>query len=361
LGGFFAAMKGARKMSRHKLYQQVMWTILITLLLVGCGAPDATPTLIPPTATPTDAPIKSTVPLEGVMGIERSGGFLWAWNGAEIWRYTGGEWSSYAANPASEDLLLDVAYVSDTLWGVADNGLQYLDGDEWQEIPGKYQDVYRVEADDQTGILWMTAGETVYRWNGEQMTDAGYNAGSRGFVSEIAVTGDGDVWASSCEDVDSPNHLGEVIRYDDAKGAWEVVRPWRPEEDSWPILLASTPNGDLWVMLNVDFQYGEEQPWEKPWVLAHRDGTSGEWTAFEEDLPEGGPGVMASDDEAVWLAQGEGYPLQGGFDGLTRFDGENWSHYLSGTMVGDIAVAPDGTIWYKTKDDDDEVRLHLLR
>jgi hypothetical protein len=48
-------------------------------------------------------------------------------------------------------------------------------------------------------------------------------------------------------------------------------------------------------------------------------------------------------------------------DGLTRFDGENWSHYLSGTMVGDIAVAPDGTIWYKTKDDDDEVRLHLLR
>jgi hypothetical protein len=39
-------------MSRQKLSQQVMGTILITLLLVGCGAPAATPTPTPPTATP---------------------------------------------------------------------------------------------------------------------------------------------------------------------------------------------------------------------------------------------------------------------------------------------------------------------
>ena len=31
-------------MNRQKLSQQVMWAILITLLLVGCGAPAATPT-----------------------------------------------------------------------------------------------------------------------------------------------------------------------------------------------------------------------------------------------------------------------------------------------------------------------------
>ena len=50
-------------MSRQKLSQQVMWTILITLLLVGCGAPAATPTPIPPTETskPTSEPLPETV------------------------------------------------------------------------------------------------------------------------------------------------------------------------------------------------------------------------------------------------------------------------------------------------------------
>jgi hypothetical protein len=333
--------------------------LIMGIVLVGCSAPAASPTLMPPTAppkaptaTPTAAPTKSYVPLAGVMGIETSGGFLWAWNGDEIWRYTGGEWSPYAATPLYEDLLLDVAYLSDRLWAVADSKLQYLDGDEWQEIPGKYQDVYRVAADDQTGILWVSAGETVYRWNGEQMTDAGYKSGSRGFVGEIAVTGDGDVWAVSG---DEDSDIEILIRYDNAKGAWEIVRSGRPEEDSLPVLLAPTPNGDLWIVVMVNFVRTN-----RFWVLAHRDGVRGEWFIFDERLPKGLPMVMAADDEAVWLAQGMGYIYQGGFDGLTRFDGENWSHYLPGTMVNDVAVAPDGSIWYTTELDD-EMLLRQLR
>ena len=50
-------------MNRQKLSQQVMGTMLITLLLVGCGAPAATPTPIPPTATPvppTPTPVPPT-------------------------------------------------------------------------------------------------------------------------------------------------------------------------------------------------------------------------------------------------------------------------------------------------------------
>jgi hypothetical protein len=242
-----------------------------------------------------------------------------------------------------------VAYISDTLWVVADNKLQYLDGDEWQEIPGQYLDVIKVEADNQTGILWVSAGETLYRWNGKEMTDFRRPPVSRGFFVEMAMTEDGYLWASSWGE-DSPDH-GELIRYDDATDTWEIMQPWRANEESRALLLDPTPNGDLWIMLMVDFQYGDERPWERPWVLAHRDGVSGEWTAFEWDLPEGQPWLMASDDEAVWLAQGEGWLIEGGFDGLARFDGETWSHYLHGDLVLDVDVAPDGSIWYTTLDE----------
>jgi hypothetical protein len=47
-------------MNRQKLSQQVMGTMLTTLLLVGCGAPAPTPTPIPPTATPTPVPPTAT-------------------------------------------------------------------------------------------------------------------------------------------------------------------------------------------------------------------------------------------------------------------------------------------------------------
>jgi polyhydroxybutyrate depolymerase len=53
-------------MNRQKLSQQVMGAILITLLLVGCGAPAATPIPIPPTATsvpPTSTPMPTPIGL----------------------------------------------------------------------------------------------------------------------------------------------------------------------------------------------------------------------------------------------------------------------------------------------------------
>ncbi len=50
-------------MNEQKLSQQVMWAILIMFLLVGCSAPAATSTLVPPTSTPkpTSEPLPETV------------------------------------------------------------------------------------------------------------------------------------------------------------------------------------------------------------------------------------------------------------------------------------------------------------
>jgi polyhydroxybutyrate depolymerase len=53
-------MKGTRKMNRQKLTQQVMRAMFTILLLVGCGAPAATSTLVPPTTTPTPIPPTDT-------------------------------------------------------------------------------------------------------------------------------------------------------------------------------------------------------------------------------------------------------------------------------------------------------------
>jgi hypothetical protein len=121
--------------------------------------------------------------------------------------------------------------------------------------------------------------------------------------------------------------------------------------------MAVTPNGSLWALLaDWSEDWEELQEAGEPFVelaLAYWDGASGEWIVFEEGLPMGYPLVMAADDEAVWLA---GWvmieQMEFDVDGLVRFDGENWSHYLPGTEVTDVAVASDGTIWYMTGDDD---------
>jgi hypothetical protein len=63
---------------------------------------------------------------------------------------------------------------------------------------------------------------------------------------------------------------------------------------------------------------------------------------------------MFADDDAVWLAQGIGIASEshGDFEGVFRFDGETWTQYLTGEVIGAIAVTHDGTIWYTVPYDD---------
>ena len=72
-------------MNRQKLSQQVMGAMLTTLLLVGCGAPVATPTPIPPTATPvppTPTPVPPTAtPGSGGMATDSSNTWIRTFEG----------------------------------------------------------------------------------------------------------------------------------------------------------------------------------------------------------------------------------------------------------------------------------------
>jgi hypothetical protein len=289
-------------------------------------------------------------PFAGVQGIKTSGGSLWAWNENEIWRYTRGEWSYYTA---AIDNLNDVAYISETLWAAGNGRLQYFDGNKWQ-VPWELN-TDAIEADDESGNLWVMNNSSLYRWDVDEMSYIKCPSVPLNHWYDVAVTGDGSIWAGGIYGY-VPTE-GGLARYDDATGSWERVRPWHDDEDVPVQVMAATPNGDLWVML-VDWSEDWEALWEAgdpfvEWALAYWDSASGEWTVFEQDLPEGYPMVMAADDEGVWLAQGGGLiELMMEFDGLVHFDGENWSQYLPGTKVEDVAVAPNGMIWYMTWDDD---------
>jgi hypothetical protein len=328
-------------MNRHMLYVQVIGMVLIAMVLGGCGAPTA----IPPKVPLSEFPIAGEV----VISMKSSGGSIWAWSDYRLWRYTDSEWSLYA--PIS-GRVVDVGYVFDTHLVALDiDKLQYFDGDGWQFVPGSPQDPWRIEVDDRTGIAWVSAGDQLYRWNGDDMTSVGRPPNSTdgfGWVGDIAVTSDGILWSAGMNGW-IPS-WGGLSSYDDANSAWEMVRPWRNDEDVPAQLLATTPNGDLWVVLadwSEDWQEREAAGKSfVEWALAHRDGETGEWTVFDRGLPEGYPNAMVADDSAVWLASGGlGNPVTN-VDGLFRFDGETWSHYLSGTIVENIAVTPDGTILY---------------
>lgn len=318
-------------------------TLCFTLLLVGCSV-SSEPKLAPSEQINSTVILKE-VPIAGAIGVKTSGGYLWAWSGNEIWRYTRGEWSWYATSPADE--LPDVEYAFDTLW-IAGNGLWYLEGEKWQELAEAPLDALWIEADDQNDILWVSDFSNLYRWNGEEMTDVGQPSSINSCVWKIAVTGDGMVWAGGLDGF-LPT-FGGLARYDDAAGSWEMVRPWRVDEDVPARILTTTPNGSLWAVL-VDFP----EDWEKledagkPYFelsLVHQDGVTGEWSVFEEDLPLGLDPTITANDEVIWLAERSGMI----FDGLSSFDGENWSHYLPGEVIEDIAIAPDESIWYIAAD-----------
>jgi ligand-binding sensor domain-containing protein len=302
--------------------------------------------LVSESADPATAPKDTNVPLAGVEGLQAFDDFLWVWGEDEIWRYSAGTWSPYATTPGD---LRDLTYTSDTLWALTDAGLHYLEADAWQLVT-RVQ-AWSIAAEPDTGIVWVSTGTDLYRWDGTEMTTVG-PPGDESYVGQIAVTSDGTVWTGGL--FGYMPWLGDLGRYNDDTGTWEVIRPLGGDDNSPASSLTPTSDGDLWVVLPGFFEDWEAreaagQPTAAP-VLAHHDGTTGEWTVYDEDLPDGYHSVMASGSDSVWIARGGGVAGFEGFGGLLRFDGQTWTTYLEDTPVDDtvdaLAVAADGTIWY---------------
>jgi ligand-binding sensor domain-containing protein len=152
--------------------------------------------------------------------VRAFGDTLWAWSENEIWRYSGSEWSIYATASTSFPYYLDMEYALDTLWVADGYRLQYYQGGVWQivwqVVPGSPPVGLRIDVDDQSGIVWMTTGDNLYNWNGEEMTDVGHPSIPN--IGDIAVTGDGFLWSSGWNPF--VPRFGGLASYDDANSTW---------------------------------------------------------------------------------------------------------------------------------------------
>ncbi len=312
-----------------------------------------------------EAPEPTPLPPSGVRAMKTSGGYLWAWGFDSIWRYSAGEWSTYSAAGyvivgGSYVYDSDLAYAFDTVWRIRnDVGVVYLDNGEWQAVSGTPPEAMSISAAPDTGILWASDPEDLYRLDGREWTAVDRLLSSDS-SSEVVAAGGGSVWTLRWNDWWAPGLPGRprsssLARYDDALGGWELVRPLGDVEDAIHTMTAAA-DGSLWVVLanwSEDWEEwvfrteGEQLPArDEPlveWVLALGTADGDEWTVYDQDLPDGLPVSLAADDDAVWLAMASGIAgLPDG--GVFRFDGETWTEVATSNST-QVEVAPDGTVW----------------
>ena len=331
----------------------VLLIALLPALFLGARGTDVVDQPMPTTVPPQPPPTTVLTPPEALVQVETSGDDLWAWEypGHRVWHYVDGQWEELPAVPG--DGVAGVASIGGMPWAILDAGVHYLDGGAWHSLddPVTIPPVWRFAADPSSETLWLSTGESLYRWDGEAVTEIDVDVvddryPDYTYVGEIAVTSDGKVWAAGLYGY-APM-LGVLASYEPATDTWEAVRPWNDK----PVpagLLAPTSTGGLWVLLEDWDDDESADAFHAGLALAYRDGDTGQWAVYDENLPDGRPFAIATDSEGVWLAQGDA--LAEGSEpmlGVYHFDGHTWTHYLGGVEVLDVAVAPDGSIWYMT-------------
>lgn len=183
------------------------------------------------------------------------------------------------------------------------------------------------------GTIWAATRGGVVRWDpgasvpvvfGEQ---DGLPAAD---VSQIVVAVDGTVWASG---------NGWVVYYDQT---WQTVEA----EDPSPWTLVADPTGGVWTT-RTNNQGGE--------ALLHVDRNGTEQISLPEGLGLSGSVEIAGDaaGRVLVVDKVEGHVVY-------VYDGGDWSELTTGdwrpgsgysSIVGNIAIAPDGALWIATSAD----------
>ncbi|MFW6115942.1 MAG: hypothetical protein ACOC7Y_02650 [Chloroflexota bacterium] len=134
-------------------------------------------------------------------------------------------------------------------------------------------------------------------------------------VQGVIFTGADVVWAAT---------TGGAVRWDLAAGSHVQYTTADRLPSNHVTDVAQAPGGSLW--------------------FATLGGVSrladGGWTSYAE-----ADGLVDDAVQAI-LVTGEGVVWAGTTEGVSRFDGASWTTYLPGDRAWDIAVAPDGAVWF---------------
>jgi hypothetical protein len=197
------------------------------------------------------------------------------------------------------------------------------------------------------------------------------------WLPRVEVTPGGRVWAVA---------MGGTISYLEADGAaWQTNEaPEFPNPFDLRAFVAT--DSDVWVPQWKAFwhyadgvwdeiPYGDPDPGAMPdgvfWaigegpngsheILHRHDGTGWQRWILEDEGMSPGWGTTphkyaTAPDGSFWA----GWHWNG-CDGVSRFDGVTWTHYLPGTCTTRLDIAPDGSVWLLAQDGEDpDIPAHL--
>lgn len=257
------------------------------------------------------------LPGSRVMGLSTSGdGSVWVATRGGVANFKEGTWISYSLDELPIEKIWDIAGgPGHTVW-VAGNDIAYFDGTTWVN---RASDVW-VEsiAVDDDGVGWGTLGAGLAKFEGEQWVSV-----SNERIRQIAIAPDGVIWGL-------PFDGGELLRYVDEKEEEETIVTEVPDSANRTIAVGS--DHKVWVAGGGRIAVWDGSVWES------LDGESGV------------SAMTVAEDGTLW------YALQGEPEKVYHYDLDTTSEYAITnsppifTLVWDLAVADDGTIWVTSND-----------
>jgi len=260
-------------------------------------------------------------------------GTAWVATGRGIAHFDGTQWTDYAVG--EEFLSIGpqtiVAASGGAVWLGTDNGLLYFDGTDWQTYTNEsLGNTYSIATADD-GSVWGTSQYGVFRFErgdmGTAWTTYPIDQARETLLDSIAISPDGSIWVSRRVMLE-----GAV--------SWIGQGLWRLNGTQWETFVT----GDELVANRVEhaLRTADGMLWffTEGGISCFRDT---EWVTCPgaEMGVQIGPSVARAPDDALWTrAQA----------GIARFDGASWVLYddLPGSSVGNLTVAPDGSIWVGT-------------
>ncbi len=382
----------------------LMGLMAVLFLLVGCGA--VTPAPVEPApvatavihATPTASRILLPEPVSEVSLTMQSAPVVQP------------EWTSYSNIDDIQDMLFDQ---EGTLWVATQGGLLRWDVEEDSFI--KYTMEHGLAGNDisslamtSDGVIWAGTNNGLSRFDGREWRSFAFEQAASAFkVTSIAVdaqdqlwvVGDGRVWCFS----DGKWRSGELhfwVVFIAVRANGEVcAADWGDvfcfDGERWEKISASQrmgniqslvadTKGNLWVGTRKKGfrfdgrhwdEYGEDQPENVRWDSLWADSDGGMWAGIFSGVAffNGEKWVMSQVERsfssvASAIEKGPDGKIWLGADGgrIYHFVGDDWEHQRTSSqfwvqynfpdspdfsVLTDLAVAPDGTLWMGSHSD----------